>query len=516
MSAADLNHVVVAVTLVLLLAAIAVRVSSRAGLPSLLLYLAIGLAIGEAGLGVGFDDAELAQILGSVALALILADGGLTTRWGETRPVLGISLVLATVGVAISVAVTSSLAYLLLDVDVRTAVLLGAIASSTDAAAVFTATRSLRLRPHIRSTLEAESGFNDPPVIILVTLVTSDLWFDLSLPSAILAFAQQMLVGAFVGALVAALAAQVLSRIALPATGLYPLATLAFAMLAFGAAGVAGGSPFVGVYVAGLVLGNAALPHRQATLGFAEGVSWLSQIGLFVLLGLLASPDRLPDAVIPALIVGAVLTFVARPISVVLCATPFRFSAREQAFMSWAGLRGAVPIMLATLPITAGLPSAHRIFDVTFLLVVMFTLVQGPLLPTLSKRLGVVEPDQAGELEIESAPMEEIGATMLTFDVPAGSRLRGVAVGELRLPPSTLIAMILRDDGLFVPNGRDVLRPGDHLILATTEEDRGRVERRLEAVSRGGRLVYWLDSERSDRVGEEKSPADPAVTVPGR
>jgi cell volume regulation protein A len=252
-----------------------------------------------------------------------------------------------------------------------------------------------------------------------------------------------------------------------------------------------GGSPFVAVYVGALVLGNAALPHRSATLGFAEGLAWLSQIGLFVLLGLLASPARLGDALIPALVVGVALTLVARPLSVTLCASPFRVPLREQAFISWAGLRGAVPIVLATFPITAGLADAERIFDVTFLLVVVFTMLQGPTLPWVSTRLGVVEPVQTRELAIEHAPFEELGATMLTFDIPPGSRLNRVEVGELRLPGDAVLALVLRDGTPFAPQADTSLRTADHLLLASPVEHRAAVERRLQAVSRAGRLAGW-------------------------
>jgi cell volume regulation protein A len=491
MSADQLGILVLGGTLVLLLGVAAVRVSTRAGLPSLLLYLAIGLVIGEAGLGLSFEDAALTQTLGSLALAVILAEGGLTTRLPVIRPVLGMAGVLATVGVALSVTITSALAWLLLDVDARTAVLLGAIVSSTDAAAVFAVLRTLRLRPRIRSTVEAESGLNDPPVIILVTLVVSDVWHDLDPVSAALGFVQQLGVGVLAGVAVALAGRWVLGRLALPAAGLYPLATLAFAMLGFGLAQVVGGSPFVAVYVAGLVLGNAALPHRNATLGFAEGLAWMSQIGLFVLLGLLASPSRLPEAVLPALVVGLALTLVARPVSVWLCTTPFRVPWRDQAFISWAGLRGAVPIVLATFPITAGVPHAQRIFDVTFLLVVVFTMLQGPTLPWLSARLGVLEPEQTRELEIEHAPFEGLGATMLSFDIPAGSRLHGVEVAELRLPGDAVVALVLRDGTLTVPPPEAVLRTGDHLLIAASVQHRPAVEQRLRAVSRAGRLAAW-------------------------
>lgn len=491
MNAEDLNVVVLAVTLVLLVGVAAVRVSSRVGLPSLLLYLAIGLALGESGLGLRFEDLNLTMILGSLALAMILAEGGFTTRWSVVRPVAPLSLVLATVGVGISVAVTGTLAHLILDVDLRTAVLLGAVASSTDAAAVFAVLRSMPLQRRLRAALEAESGFNDPPVIILVSVVASDAWSESGAVSIGGAMLVQLVLGAGLGLVVARVGQWVLARSALPSAGLYPLATVAFAMLAFAVAGVAGGSPFLAVYVAGLWLGNAPLPHRNATTGFAEGLAWLAQIGLFVMLGLLASPSRLVDAVIPAAVVGCALTLVARPISVALCATPFRVPWREQVFMSWAGLRGAVPIVLATIPMTRGLPEADRIFDVVFLLVVGFTLVQGPTLPALARRLGLAESDASREVHIDAAPLEEIDASLLQFDLPPQSRLAGVALFEVRLPAEAAVSMIVRDGRLFVPDENTVLRSGDRLLLATSNPARETTERRLRAVSRAGRLAQW-------------------------
>lgn len=505
MSASDLNVVVLAVTLVLLAGVAAVRISTRAGLPSLLLYLAIGLALGESGLGLGFEDPDLTLVLGSLALAIILAEGGFTTHWPVVRPVAGLALTLATVGVAVSVGVTATLAHLLLDVDLRTALLLGAVVSSTDAAAVFSVLRQLPIQRRVRAALEAESGFNDPPVIILVTVVTSDAWGRSGAWSIGTAMLVQLVVGAAIGLLVALAGQWVLARSALPSAGLYPLATLAIAMLAFAVAGIAGGSPFLAVYVAGLWLGNAVLPHRNATKGFAEGLAWLAQIGLFVMLGLLASPSRLVDALLPALIVGGSLLLVARPISVLLCATPFRVGLREQAFMSWAGLRGAVPIVLATIPITVGLPAAERIFDVVFLLVVVFTLIQGPALPFVARRLGVMESGTTREVAIDSSPLEAHDASLLQFTVPGESRLAGVAVFELRLPGDALITLVTRNGEIFVPTPDTVLKAGDQLLLVTSDQGRAATERRLRAVSRAGRLAGW-----HGEVGEAKEAAEPS------
>lgn len=493
MTVSDLYVVLVAGTLVVLAAAVAARFSARLGLPTLLLYLGIGLGLGEAGLGLRFDDADLTMVLGSVALAVILAEGGLTTPWQTMRPVLGSAAVLATVGVAVSVLVTAGIAHLALGVELRTALLMGAAVSSTDAAAVFAVLRRMPvpIPRDLRARLEAESGFNDPPVIILVTIVASDAWESAGVGEGVVLMLQQFFVGGAIGLAVAWVGAAMLARVALPASGLYPLATLAIALLAFAVAGMAGGSGFLAVYVAGLWLGNAALPHRGVTLGFAEGMAWLAQIGLFVLLGLLASPARLPEALLPALVVGGGLLLVARPLSVVVAAAPFRIPWREQAFMSWAGLRGAVPIVLATIPLSAGLPDATRIFDVVFLLVVVFTVVQAPFLPWLARRLGITRPLDPRRVHIESSPLEDIGGSLLQLSVPAGSRLANVAVEELRLPAGAAVTLVLREGRTLVPDPRTTLAAGDHLLVVSTAEVQEATEQRLRKVSQGGRLAVW-------------------------
>ncbi|GAB3199500.1 potassium/proton antiporter [Nocardioides hungaricus] len=491
MDPADLNAVLLVVAGLVLVAVAAVRISTGAGLPSLLLYLAIGLAIGEAGLGIRFEDAELAQVLGAVALAVILAEGGFTTEWRTVRPVAPLAAVLATVGVAISVVVTTSLVYAVLDVDLRTAILLGAVASSTDAAAVFAVLRRLPIRARLRATVEAESGFNDPPVIILVTVVASSAWTDADGLGILGRIGYQLVLGVAVGFLVARAGRWVLARSALPASGLYPVATLAIAFLAFAVAGVAGASALMAIYVAGLTLGNSDLPHRGTTASFVEGLAWLAQIGLFVMLGLLVSPGRLIEALPYALVVGGALTLVARPLSVLACATPFRVPWRDQAFVSWAGLRGAVPIVLATIPMAAGLPGANRIFDVVFLLVVVFTLVQGPTLPWVARRLGAAVEHRPRAVAIESAPLEDVDAVLLQFSVAPQSRLAGVEVAELRLPPRAAIALVLRGGEVFTPGPATVLRAGDHVLVAAARDDRAAIERRLQAVSEAGRLAGW-------------------------
>jgi cell volume regulation protein A len=476
---------------VLLAAVVAVRVASRVGMPGLLAFLLVGLALGEAGLGVRFDDEHLTQTLGYAALAVILAEGGLTTRWQDIRPVLGLATALSTIGVAVSVAAVAACAHFALDLDWRVATLVGAVVSSTDAAAVFSVLRRLPLRPRLGSTLEAESGFNDPPTLILVTVVASDAWDNASGWSVGGLVGYELLAGALIG-LVAGYAGQwLLNRVALPASGLYPVSAIAIPLLGFGGAGLLHASGFLAAYVAGLVLGNASLPHRNATLGFAEGLAWVAQIGLFVLLGLLASPARLDDALVPALVVGVALLLVGRPLSVLVSAVGFRLPWAEQAFLSWAGLRGAVPIVLATIPSVAPLHGEATLFDVVFLLVLLFTAVQAPTLPWVARRLRVTAPDEARNIVVEAAPLDELRAELLAVKIPSGSLLAGVWVSDLRLPDGAVVTLLVRNGRSSVPDEHTRLQVGDQFLVVTTTADRRATERRLRAVSRAGQLARW-------------------------
>jgi cell volume regulation protein A len=485
-----LEVVGLAAAAVVLCGVLAVGVSSRLGLPSLLLYLGIGMAIGEAGLGLRFDDAALSQTLGLAALVVILAEGGLTTRWTAVRTAVPLAVVLSTLGVAVSVGVTAAVAVLALDTDWRTGLLLGAIVSSTDAAAVFSTLRAVGVRPRLAATLEMESGFNDAPVIILVTLLSTSA---VGSPLHVVALVTyELAVGAVVGVATGFGAAWALRRTALPAAGLYPLSVLAVSVGSYALATVAHASGFLAAYLTGLVLGNVPLPHHRATLGFVEGLAWLAQIGLFVLLGLLVSPARLPAALLPALGVGVALLLLARPLSVLASAVWFRVPWREQAFVSWAGLRGAVPIVLATIPLTAGVPGARTLFDVVFVLVVVFTLVQGTALPALARLLRVASAAEPREVAVEAAPLEEMDADLLQVRVPGRSRLHGVSVRELRLPEGAVLSLVVRDGHGFVPGPDTPLRRGDQLLVVATRRARGEVERRLRAVSRSGRLAGWL------------------------
>ncbi|MET3984046.1 cell volume regulation protein A [Streptomyces sp. PvR034] len=485
----------------LLIAVAAVRVSSRSGLPSLLIYLGIGIAIGQDGIGnVVFDNAELTQVIGYAALVVILAEGGLGTKWKEIKPALPAAIVLSLVGVAVSVGVTAAGAHYLVGLEWRQALLIGAVVSSTDAAAVFSVLRKVPLPARVTGVLEAESGFNDAPVVILVvafaTVGPVDDWYVLLGKIAL-----ELAIGVAIGLTVGFLGAYGLRHVALPASGLYPIAVMAIAVTAYAAGAMAHGSGFLAVYLAAMVLGNAKLPHWPATRGFADGLGWIAQIGMFVLLGLLVTPHDLVNDFWPAVIIGLVLTMVARPLEVFLSLLPFRLPWQEQALMSWAGLRGAVPIILATIPMVSGIEGSDRVFNIVFVLVVVYTLVQGPTLPWLARtlKLGDQGPG-AADLGIESAPLERLRGHLLSFGIPEGSRMNGVEVSELRLPAGAAVTLVVRDEKSFVPLPATVLRRGDELLVVATDPVRDATEVRLRAVARGGKLAGWLGTGGSTAV----------------
>ena len=487
----DLNLALLVGAAVVLVGALAVRLGLRLGVPGLLVFLALGMVIGEAGLGLRFDNAALTRDLGLVALVVILAEGGLTTRLSAVRPVAVVSTVLATFGVLVSVGVMALAGHYLLGFDWRTSVLLGAVVSSTDAAAVFSVLRRLKLRARVRGILEAESGINDAPAVVIVALVVSGAWDHDPLWRIAALLVYELVAGALVGYLVGLFGRWLLARIALPAVGLYPLASLALIVLAYGATGLSHASGFLAVYVCAVLIGSSRLPHR----GFAEGLAWLAQIGLFVLLGLLAVPGRLPAVIVPALVAGAVLTFVARPFAVTLCASWFGVRWKEQLFLSAAGLRGAVPIVLATIPLADGIPGSARVFDITFVLVLVFTALQAPSLPWFARKLDVLTDTAAGELTVDAAPLDEMNALIMDVGVPVGSRLAGEYVTDLRLPRGAMISLVVREGESIVPSGATRLRAGDRLLVVTTAAARSQAERRLRAVSRRGALAGWFGED---------------------
>jgi cell volume regulation protein A len=493
----QLNTFLLVGSAVTLLAILAVRVSSRAGLPSLLIYLLMGVALGESGVGIGFENFEMAHALGFAALAVILAEGGLTTNWREARASMPLGLSLATIGVAISVGIVAVGAHYLLGLPWELAVLLGAVTSPTDAAAVFSVLRVVPLPRRLIGTLEAESGLNDAPTVVLVTLISTGAVHEHGLLTTAGIIVYELVLGVACGYACGYGGAWLMRRAALPSSGLYPLAVLSLTFLGYAVATALHSSGFAAVYVAALVLGNVDLPHRNATRSFAEGVAWLAQIGLFVMLGLLLSPDEITLATVGlAVAAGLILTFVARPLSVIASAAFFSMPRRELAFLSWAGLRGAVPIVLATIPLAAGFDGSKRLFNIVFVMVVLYTLLTGPTLPQVARWLRVARRSEPRGLEVEVAPLERIAADLLQVSISPRSRLHGVEVGELRLPKGASVSMVIRDDESLVPERRTVLRHGDDLLIVTPRRLREQTEQRLRRVSEGGRLAQWLGDER--------------------
>ncbi len=506
----DLTRTLLLSAFVFLLALVAVRISARSGLPTMLLYLGIGFSLGEGGLGLEFDNTQLTQVLGYAALILILTEGGLTTSWSGIRRSVAPAAVLATVGVCVSVAVVASVAHLVLHLSWAESVLVAAILSSTDAAAVFSVLRSVPLPRHLAGMLEAESGFNDAPVVILVTAVAVQVsaaeptsWWSLLL----LAVAE-LVGGSAVGLLVGWLGGRVVRRLAGGASGLFAIGVIAVAVFAYAAAATVHASGFIAAYLAALVLGNMGLPYRPAVHGFAEALGTMSQIGLFVMLGLLASPTRLPAQIVPAVVVGLVLLLLGRPLSVVVSLTPFRVGWRDQLFLSWAGLRGAVPVVLATVPVTVGAMGTAWIFDLVVVLVVVFTLVQAPSLSWVARQLRVVESVRRTSIEVETTPLEELNADLVSVSIGAQSKLHGVEVFELRLPHGAAVTLVVREGETIVPVPTTRLRHGDQLLVVTTAAVRGQVEKQLVMVSRHGRLAGWLSAASGSAPGKPTSPGN--------
>jgi cell volume regulation protein A len=491
----DIDAILLVGAVVLIAAIIAARIGARVGLPSLLLFLGLGLVMGDSGIGIPFDNADLAQALGFAALVVILAEGGLTTRWSDIRSSTIMAALLATVGVGISVGLMTLFCHYVLGLPIWVAVLLGAVTSPTDAAAIFSVLRIVPIPHSLRGALEAESGLNDAPTVLLVIAASSFAVgepFEYGVLGLLGLIVIELLGGLAIGGSLGWLGAQILRRVALPSSGLYPLAILVWTVFVYGITAVIHASGFAAVYVCALILGNVQLPHRAATRSFVEGIGWIAQIGLFVMLGLLAFPDRVtPRAALIAVTAGLFLTLIARPASVVACAAWFKIPVRHQVFLSWAGLRGAVPIVLATIPLAQGVEGAEFLFDAVLVFVIVFTCLQGPSLPWVARRLGLVDEETAQDVEVEVAPLDKISADLLQVRIPPKSRLAGVEVGELRLPKDTVVSLIIRDERPFNPDARERIKVGDELLIVTPEDKREDTEDRLRAVGRRGRLARW-------------------------
>ncbi|HET6468567.1 MAG TPA: potassium/proton antiporter [Geminicoccaceae bacterium] len=500
--------------------------SFRIGAPLLLVFLSLGLLVGEDGLGLEFDNAPVAYFIGSIALAIILFDSGFATRLRTLRVAAAPAVVLATVGVVLTSALMAVAAHALLGLGWIEALLMGAVVGSTDAAAVFFLLRvgGITLRERVRSTLEIESGSNDPMAIFLtITLVElllerhgeAELAWTLART-----FVLQFGVGAALGLAGGWLIVQVVNRVELE-QGLHPLVVLSLALLLFASVNMLGGSGFLAVYVAGIVSGNSHLRRTEPLRRFQEGMTWLCQIVMFLLLGLLATPSKFMDLLVPGVALGLLLIFLARPLAIWLCLLPFGFTRNEVAFIGWVGLRGAVSILLAILPLMHGLEVGQRIFNATFLVVLTSLLIQGWTIRPAARRLHLVVPPRRGalerfELDLPGAPHHELVVYHIREESP-------VARGE-RLPRWARPALIVRGGRMFDVHGAGRLQADDYVYIFTRPRWVGLLDRLFASRTALGRnereffgdFVLAADAplaELARTYAFEARPEDRALTV---
>lgn len=464
------EYILIGAATLLLISVLVSKISDRFGIPALLLFLVLGMFIGSDGPGgIYFDDPALAQFLGVMALILILFSGGLDTEWDRVRPVLKEGMLLATFGVFLTALAVGLFATVLLDLSLTEGLLLGAIVSSTDAAAVFSILRSkgISLKGRLKPLLELESGSNDPMAIFLtiglIQLLTAP---DTSPLSLVGLFVLQMGVGAVMGYGMGKVMLFFVNRSRLGYEGLYPVLTLSLVFLTFGLTDALNGSGFLAVYLAGIVLGRFDFIHKRSLLRFHDGLAWLMQITMFLALGLLVFPSELAPIVGVGLLIAAFLMFVARPVSVFISLLPSGFDWRAKMFISWVGLRGAAPIILATFPLLAGLPQADLIFNVVFFIVLTSVLLQGTTLSPVARWLRVDAPAVPKRTyPLEYNPMAGLKGELKELPIQSDSVMAGKAIVELGLPANFLIVLIARDNDFVLPSGGTVVQGGDTLLV---------------------------------------------------
>src|SRR4051812_18785483 len=501
----------------------ATLIAGRLRLPGLVLFLGLGMAIGSDGLGwVAFDNYELARTIGIISLALILFEGGLSAGFTELRPVAAPALSLALLGTLATAALTGVAAKLLFDFSSLEAFLVGSILAATDGAAVFALLRGSTLRRRLAKTLEGESGLNDPIAVLLVTaLIAAITQPDYGLPDALWLFVRQITIGTAIGLAVGRLGVIAFERVPLATPGLYPVASIAVAALAFGAADTLHGSGFLAVYLAGLSLGDRRIPAKRTVVAFHEGVASVAQIALFVVLGLLVFPSQLRAVALEATVLALLLALVARPVATFLATAPFRFSLPEKTVLGWAGLRGGVPVVLATFPVIDDVPRSLEFFNIVFFAVLVSTLLQGMTFERLAEVLGVTTSEPAMPRPLaESGTIRRLGAEVLEFRVQAHDAICGLRIRELGLPRDALVNVIVRGEQALPPRGSTRVEEGDRLHVLVRQEVADEVDELIllwrTGPLGGGRRRGWrgrgapVFSVRpgAEREGDAGSPED--------
>lgn len=469
-------------SILILLGIFSSKLSARLGLPMLVMFLFIGMLAGEDGLGrITFDNVNVSYAVGSLALALILFDGGLQTSVKSIKLVWKPAFTLATFGVLITAGITGLAAAYILGIPLLEGLLLGAIVGSTDAAAVFSLLRNagIYLNERLQATLEIESATNDPMAIFLTVGLLQLLMNQQSSGSElILLFISQMGIGAIVGISVGWISIKIINKIKLLAAGLYPVLVAACGLFSFGVASNLDGSGFLSIFVTGVVIGNHSFVFQRNTFLFHDGLAWLSQIIMFVMLGLLVNPSSLLEVWQEGLLIALVLTFIARPLAVVPVLKLFRFTRNEITLISWVGLRGSVPIILAIFPFIYGLPGANLIFDVVFFVVLISATLQGSTLPCFARKLNLMQPPPllpAATLDITA--VDQIDADLVEYTLGEDCSAVGRRLSQLALPDQTVIAMITREKSVLPPRGSTILMANDHLFVVLKPQNRLFLER---------------------------------------
>jgi potassium/hydrogen antiporter len=463
---------------ILLAAVAAATLAGRAGVPVLVAFLGLGMILGSQGPGgIDFADAHLARTVGIIGLAIILFEGGITTPWRAIRPVLFPAAMLSTVGVVVSTLITGAVAHAVFPLSWSASMLLGAVVASTDAAAIFSTLRATNLRRRLARVLEAESGANDPIAVALTIGLIH--WVENSsygFPDLAVLILRQLSLGLVVGVAVGLASAWALPRLPGLAVQFAPVATVAAGAIGFGLADVAGGSGFLAVYLVGLFVGNTATPMRRLLVSFHAGLAFLAQVGLFIVLGLLVFPRQLGSVFAPGLAVVVALLFFARPAAVWIATAFQRFDLPERTMLAWGGLRGAVPIVLATYPLAEGLPESETIFNAVFFVVLASALIEGPTLEPLARALHLTGRGGTYEPPLEVAAVDSLGSGLLEFGVVDDSAVAGRHVRDLGLPRDALVAVVVRDGEAIPPRGSTLIESGDRLYVLSRKESRRQVE----------------------------------------
>lgn len=471
-----IEYIVVIASALLLLSIFASKASGRVGIPALLIFLLTGMLAGSEGPGgIAFDNSWLAQLLGVVALIIILFSGGLDTDWSKISPVVKEGISLATLGVFLTAVSVGLIASIVLDFSLLEGLLLGSIVSSTDAAAVFSIlrARSIILKGNLKPLLELESGSNDPMAVFLTTALVGVLANpQSSIVSLIPMFFLQMTLGALLGYGFGKGMVFLINWLKLEYEGLYPVFSLALVMFSYGATTSVGGNGFLAVYLAGLVMGNSDFIQKKSLLRFYDGLAWLMQIAMFLTLGLLVFPSRLVPLIGVGLIISASLIFIARPFGVFVSLIFTKLDFRSKTMISWVGLRGAAPIILATFPLLAGLPKADLIFNLVFFIVLTSSLLQGTLIPQIARLLGVEAPlVPKRSYPLEFVQTGSINSELIEVHIPPDSAVVGKQLVELHLPKNALVVLISRQDNFIVPRGNTVLEAEDTMLMLANKKD---------------------------------------------